>query len=632
MAYITKIEIKNFKGINNLSLDICARNNCPVITLVGLNESGKTTILEALSHFVTSEGTISGTSRGAGSENPSTLVPISKKAQFSGQITIAAEVEIENEDKEAMITIFQRSKYEVDHSRLENRFKIFRIFEFADGEFVESSNIWKLKFYVKRKSAKHFRLYKRPNRQELQDGKIDLWHACIDTLRKSLPSVAYFPTFLVDVPDPIYLSCREGEHPKQKYYRKVLQDVLDSNDTDIDIEKHVVTRISDFRENHSNESTWYSALMKSEQKDKISLVFHQISNIISREIIGSWQRVFNRDVAALKVEMEWDVDLDRGNIPYVQFYISDGFARYPLRERSLGFRWFFLFLLFTQFKRDENMPTWFLFDEPAANLHPRAQKQLLQSLVKIIENKNRVIYSTHSAHMVNPKWLPAIYIVENKAINYESDDSLHVPHDPPTSISAKSFREFVGTSPDRISYFQPILDSLEYVPPALCPEDRVILTEGISDFRVFHFYCKEILEQHRVSILPGLGADTHDVQISGLIGKGIKFIVILDDDVTGKNAVGRYQDRWMLNSMNVATVGDLDKNATGKNLEKLLSDETIKSISNHYNTTKRISKKMIGLYYTEANYGLIQPYQSEETRKLIQSIVTNAIKRLLEQN
>ena len=60
MPILKSFSIKNFKGIASMDLDISRRNSCPVITLIGLNESGKTTILEALSHFVTNDRDVAG--------------------------------------------------------------------------------------------------------------------------------------------------------------------------------------------------------------------------------------------------------------------------------------------------------------------------------------------------------------------------------------------------------------------------------------------------------------------------------------------------------------------------------------------------------------------------------------------
>jgi len=46
MRYL-KFDIENFKGIESTSIDLNTQAN-KIITLVGLNESGKTSILEAI--------------------------------------------------------------------------------------------------------------------------------------------------------------------------------------------------------------------------------------------------------------------------------------------------------------------------------------------------------------------------------------------------------------------------------------------------------------------------------------------------------------------------------------------------------------------------------------------------------
>jgi predicted ATP-dependent endonuclease of OLD family len=84
------------------------------------------------------------------------------------------------------------------------------------------------------------------------------------------------------------------------------------------------------------------------------------------------------------------------------------------------------FLLFTQFRRGRksNEATIFLFDEPAANQHSRAQARLLKSFSKIVNNKTYIIYSTHSHYMINLLWLEKSYIVSNSALDYDSDDKI----------------------------------------------------------------------------------------------------------------------------------------------------------------------------------------------------------------
>lgn len=205
MAFIRNFEIKNFKGIGELNLSIEQRHKCPVVTLVGLNESGKTTILEGVSHFLTGVDTIAESEVSSNTKNLLSLVPIGKKANFTGHISIGAIIEIEEHDKENIIKVFGQHGNEVDITSLPSQFSVRRNYVFQDGSYVKTNNNWDLTIKCKTKRAKHFRSYRRPTSRQRQEGAKDLWLQSIRAIQRALPKIAYFPTFLVDVPDRIYL-------------------------------------------------------------------------------------------------------------------------------------------------------------------------------------------------------------------------------------------------------------------------------------------------------------------------------------------------------------------------------------------------------------------------------------------
>lgn len=73
---ILKFNIKNFKGIKSTSLDLEADPPGNVVTLIGLNESGKTTVLEALSNFVAADKDTSSIVRTVSArQRPKDLIP-----------------------------------------------------------------------------------------------------------------------------------------------------------------------------------------------------------------------------------------------------------------------------------------------------------------------------------------------------------------------------------------------------------------------------------------------------------------------------------------------------------------------------------------------------------------------------
>jgi len=249
-----------------------------------------------------------------------------------------------------------------------------------------------------------------------------------------------------------------------------------------------------------------------------------------------------------------------------------------------------------------------LFDEPAANLHAGAQTELLKSFERISDGGHKIIYSTHSHHMINPNWLSGAYIVENKAIDYDDNDELSALNNRNTDVVTLSYRNFVSQFPNRMSYFHPVLERIGYVSPGIIPDKPIVITEGISDFHAFAVIAKSNPDiKLKFDFYPGLGASTSGPLISFFIACGRKFLILLDDDKAGRDAVNNYKKDWFLDDDRVFTLSKIDKSLKGKKLETILSDDTHKIICNHFNKKKsyEASKKEIGIYFAEKNYTTI---------------------------
>jgi len=61
---ITSFRIKNYRGVNDTTIKLTG-NAGSIYTLVGLNESGKTTVLEAINHFSTDVDGVHAMAQGA---------------------------------------------------------------------------------------------------------------------------------------------------------------------------------------------------------------------------------------------------------------------------------------------------------------------------------------------------------------------------------------------------------------------------------------------------------------------------------------------------------------------------------------------------------------------------------------
>ena len=597
MPTLEKFTLKNFKGIKETEILIADKGGCPVITLIGLNESGKTTILEGLSHFVSGDRSVSALFGTPLLRNTVSLIPLHKKAAFSSTIEITATVRLVPAD---IIYLQDQAKalgMQLDGQPFLNSFIVQKEYAFEDS--IPKTAINRYSFTLMTRPIKKG---KQPAFKKLgppeSGADPNFWTFVANYIERKLPQISYFPTFLVDMPSRIYLKEFEHEGAINRHYRTVFQDILASLEENLSLEKHVSDRIEHFRKNRKTEA-WISPFLGSPEKATIDSVFQKITNAVTREVLGSWKNMFQRGTSAKNIFVEWGIDTEKNNLPYASFHVSDGDSKYALSERSLGFRWFFSFLLFTAFRQGNTRPTIFVFDEPAANLHAKAQAELLKSFSRIASGGNKIIYSTHSHHMINPQWLSGAYIIENTAIDHEKNDDFELTTRP-TNIVATKYREFLNNFPSRSSYFQPVIEKLEYTPPEVLGTPPFVIVEGISDYYALRLAKRISKKEYSFCIIPGVGSGAPGLLINQMLGRGEKFVLLLDDDKAGKKEAQRYQTEWFIDKDQTITLGDISKNFSNMRLEQLLGDEAIALIQSSTGLSSEPTKKQIGWYLAEA--------------------------------
>lgn len=624
--YFAAFEISKFKGIDHLRIELANSTNGKIHTLVGLNESGKTTILEAINVFgkdenKLQEGLYKETTR---STDIHDYIPKSKKSNFDGEIKITAELVIEEEDRVQIKGMLKKEDFHINTDILNERLIISKTFEFEDSDYKSTRNAWHVNVSGKKKSGRKERNFSYPAPE---------WTNAVLCIKKLIPSISYFPTFLFEFPARIYLEDNKEETTINKYYRTIIQDILDSLDEKLDVQKHIVKRVQEKNE----AGTWFvNALLYFQRRDtksQIDSVLLKIETRITETVFETWNQVFSsRKIKNKNISIAFGVEPD--NIQpdeqkvYIEFNIKDGVSKYSITERSLGFRWFFCFFLFTRFRgfRKGDQNALFLFDEPASNLHSGAQMQLLESFPKITERGCSIIYSTHSHHLINPKWLENTYIIQNEALDYESEGNYSSLD---TKIIAHKYRSFVGLSPDKLTYFQPILEKLEYRPSALENIPDVVILEGKHDYYAFKYFDEFILETtSNLNYLPGTGAGDLGNLISLYLGWGKNFIILLDDDGDGKKGKSKYMDEWLLPDSQVFTIADINANWSGKELEDLFSVADKEKIISKTELGKKNTKKTLARFVQEKTLNAESYEFDEETKNNFDAVISFCKKRM----
>ncbi len=517
--HYTKFSLKNFKGIENLTIRLTG----DVTTLVGLNESGKTTILEAICCFSYGSEDLQVINPGLKSlRDPEQWIPISKRANFNDEIEISATVALEKTDKISLRSHMLK-EFGLRISAIPDEIEIREKYKFENSRSVGTSRTWGFVINGTKGQQRKMRRY---------GGRTPEWHGAVDYFRGELPRIWYFPNFLFELPERFLLSGLEGlddeDRDRNAFYRAIFEQVLTMQGNDANLSTHVVDRLD-----------------SDEKADKRSLdaVLLGMGRLITQTIFEGWNRIFGRDPAAQEVQINADSE---SGTSFLELQIKGPDGYYDLSERSLGFRWFFMFLLMTSFSGQSagkiGQRPLFLLDEPASNLHSSAQAELLKSFGDLTE-RCYLVYTTHSHHLINLRWLDSAYVIKNEALgSLGLDDILSAKVTANTSISATPYRKFVNDNPAQTSYFQPVLDLLDYRPSNLEPIPDAVLVEGKSDFYLLR-YANEVLGigGECPSMIPGTGAGTLDTAIRLYLGWGKSFIVLLDGDKAGKAQLDRYK-------------------------------------------------------------------------------------------
>lgn len=561
----TRFEIKNFKGIENLTIDLSKQPYNRIHTFVGLNESGKTTILEAINSVVNNVNIT----------DAHKLIPKHLKASFTGKTSVIAYIEVDEEDNKKLLHKLKTLGYS-DFKPIEY-FTINCCWEFESSQVKPLTSYWDFTPTVRKKQSK---LY-----TSLTDNSKD-WHLLVRYIKDLLmPRIIYYENFLFEFPDRIYLHGPKANEENNKAYKDIIEDIV----------REVVDS------NGSIEKSLYEIYIQQDRgaKDIFKARKNRLQEYITTQVFSSWGKLFNS--TETKIELNFDISIPnsqaKGDVDfYVEIQIEENLDSFYISERSLGFRWFFSFLFFILFRKNRKTDlgeTLFLLDEPASNLHSTAQKKLLATFEHFVEDENKplkLLYTTHSHHMINPKWLEGAFVVKNEAVDYANPFGNRKV----TNITAIPYKHFVAEFPNQQDYFQPILDTLEYQPGLLEKVPNIIITEGKNDYYTLRYINEVILNNKykKIHLLPGAGCEKNHAVIQLYMAWNKSFMILLDADKAGIKAQQAYLKIFGdIIAKNIKTYNDLNAEIGPVTMENIFTEEEKISISKHFDTTLGSFKK-----------------------------------------
>ena len=579
--YYSKFFINKYKAIKDIEVSL--KDN--LIAIIGINESGKTSILQAIFAFNHA-----------------------------------------NDKKAGGVHLFAKNKYDLNstnHSvsadiKFESENEIDELFNNAGVKSTQKFYKETLSFFKDAfNNKKPIRITRNLDDRTyfFNDFNIDnktIRNQLISEILDSLPYVLYFDDFTDRVPAQIVF-------PKNY--------VDDEYNPDTDKKRNEWHSYIEEIFMRSTQNTLKAFLLTLDADDRAGTL-SDVSDELQNNIINDWKNLkilekdLDKEIGDLELELNYHKN-DATNEHIFEFKVKDKKNRgrkrtFPITDRSKGFQWFFNFAIKLKYNHkyvESPKNAIYLLDEPGSYLHSSAQTELLKSL-KNISIDNKVLYCTHSQYLLSPET-----ITLNSIRIADRDNETGV-------ITLINFGEYDKTKNQ--GALSPLYDALHlHLGKHDFPRDeKIIITEGITDFYFFSMLNKytKLLKQSNISIIPGAGATQLKDLISFAIAWANKYTVFLDNDEEGRTAFMTYKNffeeeeanKWLMYA-NSESDFKLESFISKTDKENLITLTNAKNIKN----------AIIKLYFIEEVHQKdFFDTLSDETKTKLQEFCNKVIEKL----
>lgn len=588
-------EITNYKAIQNLKIELSGNNLIPII---GLNETGKSSILEAIALFDYKKGY----------DSYSEIK--NKFFEKNVEINIKANIllnENYNLDIEKLVLKYIEK---IKNSVIENyRISIQNknIYRYEESKILDRENFLKTNFSE---------LFSR-TREIFENWYNEMLNKKENVIARKIFEEGWnYTSDLSEIEDL-------GVEQYVQHYEKEIYYKFNEFDLKMEFLKYLVDNLpviiytDDFKDKiprkiNKDTDEWYmyvNEMLKAHSEENINIetfyrkgdkeqktLLKRISKRLNKNLISKWDEL-HKDSLSRKDFENSEINLDYNN-GYFTFSISDNrkkaideFGEYETEsvyfevdQRSKGFQWFFNFFvkLYYNYKyNEEEYQSIILLDEPGVYLHSDFQKELLE-ILKIISRKNKVFYTTHLENMVNPKIIKInqIYIAKRK------DEKITLER-----ITKIENNKNLGE-------ITPVINALKINNfPLLYNDKKIIITEGMSD-KIFIELIKEAnLLDKNIIVIPGTGVSNLQDLISLFIGISNEYTVIFDSDKAGKEFFKKYKDIYGENESKKWVLHELKNKKENVEIEDYYSDKMNEILKTY---AKDLKTGIVDLYYDDS--------------------------------
>ena len=149
--------------------------------------------------------------------------------------------------------------------------------------------------------------------------------------------------------------------------------------------------------------TYLNRVYTGSDKDEIQKQISENKDFsLSEAALNEFEKYLNEHIPEFENGMYERIAVEQsdGKLPSILLHEKSG-EIVDLNSTSAGRRWYFTYYFM---KNTLENGALFIIDEPAAMLHPLAQKEVLKELLQLESRGIKVIYSTHSPYLIPGDW------------------------------------------------------------------------------------------------------------------------------------------------------------------------------------------------------------------------------------
>ncbi|MCK4730145.1 MAG: AAA family ATPase [Candidatus Aenigmarchaeota archaeon] len=534
---LKKIRIENYKSIDKLEFDIKKHSNSHTITFVGINEVGKSNILEAMSFLETPKGNFDFLELANQNNDSAKYIDIyfemipDKKELYMDIIRQRINV------KEGITQKIFREKFikEIDIIKIEKNVYLKRGEENFQEEYsldIKNLKLDYLKFKKTSETVTVGRNNKKINKYEIME-----WNEIPEIEKEKFNelNLENFKEILVDVLKEYFKKYENRVSfwkPDEKY---LITSVVDMTSFKENLNENIPLRNIFYLAGYKNKDEIKTKIEEIEKNDtQLRRLEKQLSQKSTAYLNSVWAdhkvKIDFRITEQLKCKVKIQ-DKGKNN--------EDNF--FGMQNRSDGFKQFasLIFTLSIENNKGELKNRLILVDEPENHLHPSGVRDMRNELINIGKN-NYVFLATHSNFMIDNKKMERNIIINKDSNNNTFKKEIKDYND---IVDDEILRDAFG-----INVFK------DFLTP------NKLLVEGASDKELFGKAIKKYNPHYSFAITNGKGDNLPSIA-SLLNFEKISTLVIVDADSNGeKNKKFIKKIGGIFSDNNVYTIRDLEGN------------------------------------------------------------------------